>query len=78
MQNNLAEKINAILPQTQCGKCEFSGCAPYAKAISEGKADINQCPPGGKNGILKIYGRMAGRGSCRKYKMDKEFSFSKN
>ncbi len=34
MQNNLAEKINAILPQTQCGKCEFSGCAPYAKAIS--------------------------------------------
>lgn len=54
MQNNLAEKINAILPQTQCGKCEFSGCAPYAKAIAEGKADINQCPPGGKNGILKI------------------------
>ena len=54
MQNNLKEKINSILPQTQCGKCEFSGCEPYAEAISEGKADINQCPPGGKSGILKI------------------------
>jgi electron transport complex protein RnfB len=54
MQNNLKQKINFILPQTQCGKCEFSGCEPYAEAISEGKADINQCPPGGKSGILKI------------------------
>ena len=54
MQNTLKEKINSILPQTQCGKCEFSGCEPYAEAISEGKADINQCPPGGKSGILKI------------------------
>ena len=54
MLNNLKEKINSILPQTQCGKCEFSGCEPYAEAISEGKADINQCPPGGKSGILKI------------------------
>lgn len=54
MQNNLKEKINSILPQTQCGKCEFSGCDPYAEAIADGKADINQCPPGGKSGILKI------------------------
>jgi electron transport complex protein RnfB len=50
----LTEKINSILPQTQCGKCDFSGCKPYANAIVEGKADINQCPPGGKTGILKI------------------------
>ena len=54
MLDDIAEKINDILPQTQCGKCDFSGCKPYAKAISEGKADINQCPPGGKNGIVKI------------------------
>lgn len=54
MLDNISEKINAILPQTQCGKCDFSGCKPYAEAISKGKADINQCPPGGKNGIVKI------------------------
>ena len=54
MLDDITEKINDILPQTQCGKCDFSGCKPYANAISEGKADINQCPPGGKNGILKI------------------------
>ena len=54
MFDDITEKINSILPQTQCGKCDFSGCKPYAKAIAEGKADINQCPPGGKTGILKI------------------------
>ena len=54
MLDDLTEKINSILPQTQCGKCDFSGCKPYANAIVEGKADINQCPPGGKTGILKI------------------------
>ena len=54
MLDDMTEKINSILPQTQCGKCDFSGCKPYANAIVEGKADINQCPPGGKTGILKI------------------------
>ena len=54
MLDDLTEKINSILPQTKCGKCDFSGCKPYANAIVEGKADINQCPPGGKTGILKI------------------------
>ena len=54
MLDDITEKINSILPQTQCGKCDFSGCKPYANAIVEGKADINQCPPGGKTGILKI------------------------
>ncbi len=42
----LIEKIDSILPQTQCGKCGFSGCKPYATAIAGGLADINQCPPG--------------------------------
>jgi len=43
----LAERINDLLPQTQCGRCTFTGCKPYATAIARGEADINQCPPGG-------------------------------
>ena len=52
--NPLIEKIDAILPQTQCGQCTFPGCKPYATAIAEGRADINQCPPGGEEGIQKL------------------------
>src|SRR5512147_1889811 len=52
--NPLAEKIDAILPQTQCGQCGFPGCKPYAEAIARGEADINQCPPGGEEGIRKL------------------------
>ena len=52
--NPLVEKIDAILPQTQCGQCSFPGCKPYATAIAEGRADINQCPPGGEEGIRKL------------------------
>lgn len=54
MFENIVEKINSILPQTQCGQCNYPGCKPYAIAITKGKADINQCPPGGEKGILKI------------------------
>ena len=54
MTHPLAEQIDALLPQTQCTKCGFSGCKPYAQAISDGNADINQCPPGGTSGIAKI------------------------
>jgi electron transport complex protein RnfB len=54
MQHSLIEKIDAILPQTQCGKCGFPGCRPYAVAIAEGRADINQCPPGDVEGIHKL------------------------
>lgn len=50
----LVEKIDAILPQTQCGQCGFPGCKPYATAIANGEADINQCPPGGEDGIHKL------------------------
>lgn len=53
-EDSLVEQINAILPQTQCGQCTYPGCKPYAKAIAEGKADINQCPPGGDEGIVKL------------------------
>ena len=50
----LIEKIDAILPQTQCRQCGFSGCRPYAAAIAEGTANINQCPPGDEAGIQKL------------------------
>ena len=50
----LVAEIDAILPQTQCRRCGFSGCEPYAKAITEGHANINQCSPGGDEGIRKL------------------------
>jgi Na+-translocating ferredoxin:NAD+ oxidoreductase subunit B len=43
----MIERIDDLLPQTQCGRCTFSGCRPYATALALGAADINQCPPGG-------------------------------
>ena len=46
--NHIVEKIDSILPQTQCGQCSYNGCMPYANAISKGEAEINQCPPGGE------------------------------
>ncbi|MBS3953863.1 MAG: electron transport complex subunit RsxB [Methylomicrobium sp.] len=49
--NPIVDKIEAILPQTQCGQCSYPGCRPYAEAIASGEADINQCPPGGQDGI---------------------------
>ena len=45
-ENPLVEKIDALLPQTQCGQCGYPGCRPYAEAINQGDA-INKCPPGG-------------------------------
>ena len=44
----LVERIDALLPQTQCGQCQFPGCRPYAEAIAHGTADIDRCPPGGE------------------------------
>jgi len=52
--NPLVEKIDAVLPQTQCGQCGYPGCKPYAEAIAKGEADINKCPPGGEEGIRKL------------------------
>lgn len=56
----LVAKIDAILPQTQCGQCGFPGCRPYATAMARGEADINQCPPGGQstiNALADLLGR---------------------
>ena len=50
----LVDKIDGILPQTQCGQCGYPGCRPYAQAIANGDAEINCCPPGGEEGIRKL------------------------
>jgi electron transport complex protein RnfB len=44
----LVERIDALLPQTQCAQCRYPGCRPYAEAIARGEADIDRCPPGGE------------------------------
>jgi Na+-translocating ferredoxin:NAD+ oxidoreductase subunit B len=44
---DLVARIDALLPQTQCTRCGYTGCLPYAGAIAAGEAPINQCPPGG-------------------------------
>ncbi|MCH9697297.1 MAG: electron transport complex subunit RsxB [Gammaproteobacteria bacterium] len=49
--NPLVEQIDNLLPQTQCAQCGYPGCRPYAQAIANGQADINQCPPGGQQTI---------------------------
>jgi len=50
----LADRIEDVLPQTQCTKCGYKGCRPYAEAIASGEANINQCPPGGAEGIRRL------------------------
>jgi len=50
----LVERIESILPQTQCGQCGYPGCHPYAVAISAGEAEINLCPPGGQEGVRRL------------------------
>lgn len=43
----LRDRIDALLPQTQCGRCGYAGCLPYAAALAAGEASLNRCPPGG-------------------------------
>lgn len=50
----LADKIDNLLPQTQCGQCTYTGCRPYAEAIANGEADINRCAPGGETTIKEL------------------------
>ena len=52
--NPIVDKLDAALPQTQCGQCTFPGCHPYAEAIAKGEAGINQCPPGGESTIQEL------------------------
>lgn len=53
-EDPLVERIDALLPQTQCAQCGFPGCRPYARAIAENRAEINQCPPGGDHTIRAL------------------------
>ena len=50
----LVARIDALLPQTQCGQCQYAGCRPYAAAIAAGEADINRCPPGGETTLRAL------------------------
>lgn len=59
-ESTLADRIDALLPQTQCRQCGYHGCHPYAEAIAAGEAEINQCPPGGAAtiaGLARLLGR---------------------
>lgn len=47
-------RIDALLPQTQCTKCGYDGCLPYARALVEGTAEPNRCPPGGDDGARAL------------------------
>lgn len=50
----LAQALNDALPQTQCTRCGFPDCRSYAQAMAEGEAAINQCPPGGREGVARL------------------------
>jgi Na+-translocating ferredoxin:NAD+ oxidoreductase subunit B len=50
----LIDRIDALLPQTQCTRCGYTGCRPYAQALAQGEAAINRCPPGGREGIVAL------------------------
>lgn len=57
---SLVERIDALLPQTQCEQCSYPGCRPYAEAMARGDADINRCPPGGQDtadALARLLGR---------------------
>lgn len=60
LEPSLAARIDAALPQTQCTRCGYPDCAGYAQAIAASEAGINQCPPGGAEGIARL-ARITGR-----------------
>jgi len=51
---NLSQRILEALPQTQCTRCGYPDCSAYANAIASSQANINQCPPGGQEGIRRL------------------------
>lgn len=52
--NPVAEQVDKILPQTQCGQCGFPGCKPYAEALAKGETEVNLCIPGGHEVMIQI------------------------
>jgi Na+-translocating ferredoxin:NAD+ oxidoreductase subunit B len=61
-KQSLIESINKLLPQTQCQRCGYKACLPYAQAIALENEAINRCPPGGRSGIEKL-AQLTGRPS---------------
>ena len=51
---DLIERLDRLLPQTQCGQCGYAGCRPYAEAMARGEAGIDHCPPGGDAGARAL------------------------
>jgi len=51
---DLTERLDRLLPQTQCGQCGFAGCRPYAEAMAAGEAHVDRCPPGGDPGARAL------------------------
>ena len=60
LDDRLARELDAALPQTQCTRCGYADCAAYARAMASGAANINQCPPGGQEGVARL-ARITGR-----------------
>jgi electron transport complex protein RnfB len=54
VDHSLADKIDALLPQTQCSRCGYEDCRAYAQALAEGRCNINRCPPGGQSTIERL------------------------
>jgi electron transport complex protein RnfB len=52
--STLADRLDHVLPQTQCARCGHAGCRPYAEAMAAGHADINRCPPGGDETVVRL------------------------
>ena len=50
----LVERLDRLLPQTQCGQCGFAGCRPYAESMAAGEAGEERCPPGGDAGARAL------------------------
>ncbi|SJZ69135.1 Rnf electron transport complex subunit RnfB [Novilysobacter spongiicola] len=51
---DLVERLDRLLPQTQCGQCGYAGCRPYAEAMAAGEAGVERCPPGGDEGARAL------------------------
>ena len=54
MSIELIERLDRLLPQTQCGQCGYAGCRPYAEAMARGDAGVDRCPPGGDAGARAL------------------------
>jgi len=54
MNTDLVERLDRLLPQTQCGQCGYAGCRPYAEAMASGAATTDRCPPGGDAGARAL------------------------